>query len=123
MITAEIHRLAESHDKPGVDGLLITAGAPDRNGNIFPSEEAVARFIVENNLGLEKQLKHIRWVWLHSWAAGCGTMLYPNRLNMFGPMYASLEPSHHPLEVYRQWLKMQSEQSLTGQSEAETPVP
>ena len=32
---SEVQRLVDSHDKPGVDLLLVTAGGPDANGNVF----------------------------------------------------------------------------------------
>jgi hypothetical protein len=110
-VTTEIQRLADKHDQPGVDVLLITAGAPDRNGDIFPSEAALAQFIAESKLGLGKQPKHIKWVWLHSWATGRATMLYPNRINLFGPMYTSLLPAHHPLASYVEAMQRQAEQA------------
>jgi hypothetical protein len=102
MITAnaawgEIQRLVNDHDQAGVDVLLITAGSPDQHGDIFPAEEAVASFMLDNPVGLSRAPDHIKQVWLHSWATGRATALYPNVTPMFGPLYQGLAPLHHPL--------------------------
>ena len=74
----EIQRLVDDHDQAGVDILLITSGAPDQNGNIFPAEESLGSFILDNPLGLPSPPKNIKRVWLHSWTTGRATELYPN---------------------------------------------
>lgn len=93
----EIQRLVNDHDQAGVDILLITSGAPDQNGNVFPAEESLASFIIDNPLGLHSPPKNIKRVWLHSWTTGRATELYPNLTPLFGPLYQSLVPEHSPL--------------------------
>ncbi len=93
---SEVQRLVDSHDKPGVDLLLVTAGGPDANGNVFPAEEAVANFIVEHPIELSHQPEHIQRVILHSWGTGRATALYPDMQLIFGPLYQSMTPLHHP---------------------------
>src|SRR6185437_10015455 len=73
----EVQRLVDQHDQPGVDKLLITADAPDRRGQIFPAEEAIASFLLETPLGLTRPPSHIKQVLLHSWATGHAAELHP----------------------------------------------
>lgn len=96
---AEVQRLVDDHDKPGVDLLLVTAGGPDANGDMFPGEEAVAEFLVKHPTALRQAPNHIKKIILHSWGTGRATMLYPNFSPLFGPLYQSLVPVHHPLIV------------------------
>lgn len=93
----ELQRLVDNHDQPGVDLLLVTAGGPDANGNVFPVEEAIADFVVTHPVGLGSPPKHIQTVVLHSWATGRAMMLHPNVRALFGPLYQSMVPVHHPL--------------------------
>jgi hypothetical protein len=93
----ELQRLVDGHDRPGVDLLLISAGGPDPNGNIFPAEEAVADFAVDHPLGLSRPPKHINTVVVHSWATGRATQLHPDIRPLFGPLYQGLVPLHHAL--------------------------
>jgi hypothetical protein len=92
---SEVQRLVDSHDKPGVDLLLLTAGGPDANGNVFPAEEALSSFVVEYPIGLSRPPKHIKAVILHSWGTGRATGLYPDIQPLFGPLYQSMTPVHH----------------------------
>jgi hypothetical protein len=95
-VWGEVQRLVDSHDKPGVNHLLITAGGPDSRGNIFPAEETVAAFLLEHPIGLSKAPMHIERVVLHSWATGQATLLFPGVQPLFGPLYQSITPMHHP---------------------------
>jgi len=95
----EIQRLVDQHDQAGVDILLITAGAPDQHGQIYPAEEALASFLLETPVGLTRPPSHIKRVFLHSWATGHAAELHPTMRTMFGPLYQSFQPEHHPLLV------------------------
>jgi hypothetical protein len=95
----EIQRLVDEHDRAGVDILLITAAAPDQRGDIYPAEEVIANFALDNALGLIRKPDHIKQIWLHSWMTGRATSLYPKVEPMFGPLYQSFVPLHHPLMV------------------------
>lgn len=92
-----VQKLLDDHDQPGVDVLLITACAPDGRGNVHPAEEALAAFLLDNPGTLIRSPTHIKKVWLHSWSTGCATALYPAVEHMFGPLYQTLTPVHHPL--------------------------
>jgi hypothetical protein len=93
----EVQRLVDQHDQPGVDILLITAGAPDQRGQIFPAEEAIASFLLEAPLALTRPPSHIKQVLLHSWATGRATELHPAVKPLFGPLYQSFQPEHNSL--------------------------
>jgi hypothetical protein len=95
----EVQRLVDKHDQPDVDLLLITAGGPDARGNMFPAEEAVAGFLLEHAVGLSREPEHIRQIVLHSWATGQATTLYPKVQHLFGPLYTSMVPLHHPFQA------------------------
>jgi hypothetical protein len=92
-----VHKLVDDHDQPGVDVLLITAGAPDQHGEIYPAEEALASFLLGNPQTLTNAPKHIKKIWLHSWSTGQAAALYPATAHLFGPIYQNLAPVHHPL--------------------------
>jgi hypothetical protein len=94
---AELQRLVDSHDKPGVDLLLVTAGGPDARGNVFPAEEAIANFVIDHPLGFSRAPNHIGRVILHSWSTGKGTLLYPAVEPLFEPPYGGMTPLHHPI--------------------------
>jgi hypothetical protein len=93
----EIGRLVRKHDQVGVDILLITTSAPDQHGLIFPAEEAVANFLLEQPSGLAVPPNYIKRVFLHSWATGRAAELYPDVKTMFGPIYQAFQPEHFPL--------------------------
>jgi hypothetical protein len=95
-VWSEVQRLVDGHDRPGVDLLLITAGAPDASGVVFPAEEAVAAFLVDHPLGLSRRPAHIENVVLHSWVTGRATALFPQVSPLFGPLYQTITPLHHP---------------------------
>ena len=95
----EIQRLVDQHDQAGVDILLITSGAPDQHGQIFPAEEAIASFLLETPVGLTRPPTHIERVLLHSWTTGHAAELHPTVRTMFGPLYQSFLPEHYPLIV------------------------
>jgi hypothetical protein len=96
-VWAELQRIIDKHDKPGVELLLVTAGAPNQHGMVYPSEEAIADFLVNNPAALATQPTHIAQVVLHSWATGRATLIYPETRPLFGPLYQSMVPVNHPL--------------------------
>jgi hypothetical protein len=98
-IWQELQRLVDNHDQPGVDLLVITAGGPNANGNVFPVEEAIAQFGMTHAVGLRRAPEHIKTVVLHSWATGSAMLLHPEVRTLFGPLYHAMVPVHHPLAV------------------------
>jgi hypothetical protein len=65
-IQREIERIVAQHDKPGVDRLLISIGAPDRDGFLYPGEP-----LVVNQLPPDPVLtRHIGVVTTHSFMTG-----------------------------------------------------
>jgi hypothetical protein len=92
----ELERLIEGHDKPGVDWLLVSAGAPNARGQLFPSDGAVARFAIEHPLPLAKP-RHVKRVTIHFWDSGEAWDVFPRLETLFGPVYQGNVLGHQPL--------------------------
>lgn len=92
----EISRLINDHDQPGVDVLLVSVGAPNRHGQVFPSDEAVARFAIEHPRQLAVP-SNIGRVTMHFWGTGEAWDLVPHFGRVFGPLYQGTTPAHQPL--------------------------
>lgn len=92
----EIQRRIRDHDKPGIDWLLISVGAPDLRGVIHPSEEAFARFLISNPRPLTTP-QHIHRVTMHLWSTGEGFELLPRLTELFGPLYQGMVVVHQPI--------------------------
>jgi hypothetical protein len=89
----EVQRLVDKHDQVGVDILLITAGAPDQHGQIFPAEEAVANFLLEEPIGFARPPRHIKRIFLHSWTTGRAAELHPTVIRCSDPFTRASCPS------------------------------
>jgi len=63
---------------------------------IYPADEALAGFVVDNPIGLKRPPTHIHTVLLHSWARGYATTLYPEVVPVFGPSYFGMMPTNYP---------------------------
>ncbi len=83
-------------DKPGNDWLLISVGAPDNRGTTFPSEEALADFLLNNPAPLASPV-NLRRVTMHFWSSGRAVDLWPERRDVFGPLYQGISLAHRPL--------------------------
>jgi hypothetical protein len=92
-----VQKLVDDHDKPGVDILLISAGAPDGTGTIFPAEEALAEFLTQHGRGLSRPPEHIKSILLHSWTTASATCLYPEFRPIFGPLFGATVPVHQTI--------------------------
>jgi hypothetical protein len=62
----EIERIVAQHDQKGVDRLLISVGAPDRDGFLFPSESLVADQLPPTPVTTD----HIQLITIHQFVAG-----------------------------------------------------
>lgn len=83
-------------DREGSDWLLISAGAPDQHGNLYPAEEALADLLLTNPTALEP-LKNLKRVTIHSWGTGKAVDIWPELKPVFGPIYQGTTPSSQPL--------------------------
>jgi hypothetical protein len=93
----EIDRLVAAHDQPKLDWLLISVGAPNQHGQLFPSEEALMRFLLNHPQPLPTP-QHISRVTLHSWQTGEAVELLPEPTPLFGQLYQGHAVPHHPLQ-------------------------
>ncbi len=89
------HRI-DKKDVEATDWLLISAGAPDNHGVTYPSEEALARFLLENPVALPK-LKHLKRVTVHLWGSGTAVDIWPECAPVFGPLYEGAVPPHRSI--------------------------
>jgi hypothetical protein len=97
----ELERLVVQHDKPGTDWLLLSAGAPNAEGLTFPTEELVARLLIEHPQSLRPTV-HISRVTLHIWSTGEAFEILPKVSHGFGPLYVGAVPAHkviHPSDT------------------------
>lgn len=80
-------------DRPGSDLLLISAGAPDNRGMTYPSEDAVAEFLIDHVFPLPK-LQHLKKVTIHLWGSGRAVDIFPEVANVYGPLYKGTTPGY-----------------------------
>ncbi len=92
----ELARLITKHDKPEIDELLVTVGAPDYNGFIYPSELVLYDFMLEN-FNITLALRHIKRLFIHSWETGRIIQLWPESSEIAPPMEIGFVPAHYPL--------------------------
>jgi hypothetical protein len=67
-VMREIQRLVRKHDKPDIEWLLLTVGAPDTDGYVYPGEEVMYELIKDENERIGAN--HIRRLLLHRWSTG-----------------------------------------------------
>lgn len=113
---SSITRLIDSHDNPDTQILVITAGAPDRNGLSYPSETALMNFALERQ-GPDLNPKYLQQVYIHSWTEGAVTRIYPVLHCIAPPLYqGGFTPAHFSIVP----LAMQTSLRIVG-SESEDP--
>jgi hypothetical protein len=92
-VTATLRRLVSEHDRKGVDTLLITSGAPDRTGAMYPLEQVISDFYLQHPVAL--QTDHIDRVILHRWATGDAYNISANPPEqLWSSMYQGYVPAH-----------------------------
>ena len=73
----EIWRLARDHDNALTDILILTVGAPNRDGFVFPAEDYLVSAALENYVPNIPSLVHLNEVILHFWSSGQVAQVYP----------------------------------------------
>jgi hypothetical protein len=81
-------------DRPGNDNLLISVGAPDRNGMTYATEELLANFIMEHPRPVET--RHLKNVILHFWSTGVAISLTNGCQPMWSPIYTGIQSGSLP---------------------------
>jgi hypothetical protein len=76
-VWAEINRLIEGHDNDKTQKLIITAGAPNRKGYVYLSEEHLIRMAIANPKKINKP-KNLTDIYVHLWTSGEIYSLYPD---------------------------------------------
>jgi hypothetical protein len=91
----ELARLIDGHDHPRTLDLLITVGGPDIAGYVYPSEDALAIFALEEWF-LAKRPDHLRIVYLHRWSTGSIVELFPTLRVLVPDLYpGGIRPAFH----------------------------
>lgn len=95
---AEISRLISKHDKPEVQELVVTVGAPDRSGVLYPGDTAMCDFILSNPKPLTCIARQLRRVLLHVWETGRIVQLFPALTEVAPALVDQYVPAHSPLK-------------------------
>jgi hypothetical protein len=90
----ELLRLISEHDKPEVNHLLISAGAPNRAGLTFISEAYVLDFLLSGPDLAIPAPSHIKRVLIHFWGLGRIIEVHPSLKGISTDLYAGYVPSH-----------------------------
>ena len=93
----EIVRLVSKHDKAEVDELVVTVGAPDRQGFIYPGEQVLYEFMFEHSVVTLQPTRHLRRVLAHSWETGRIVQLVPEPAEIAPPLMTGFVPAHQLL--------------------------
>ncbi|MFF4988659.1 hypothetical protein ACFY19_15780 [Streptosporangium saharense] len=93
---ANLRAIVQRKDRPTNDFLLISVGAPDRQGQCFLSEELLADFMLQHPE--ELTTNHLSSVILHFWSTGRAFELLGGApRSLWPPLYNGFAPSHHPI--------------------------
>lgn len=91
---ATLREMILRKDREGNDCLLISAGAPDRMGRCFVSEEVLAQFILGHPEVITAT--HLSSVVLHFWSSGHAVeLLGETPTTMWPPLYQGFFPASH----------------------------
>ena len=66
-VQSVFERLVQSHDKPEIEHLILTAGGPDQHGFRYPAEEAVARVLIREG-GVVGTAQFLKRISVHLWS-------------------------------------------------------
>jgi hypothetical protein len=85
-------------DRAGNNTLLISAGAPDRLGNQYPAEEALAQFLLDHPESVTAE--HLSRVILHFWSSGRAVSILGDQPEaLWPPIYQGLSPASQPFKA------------------------
>lgn len=73
----ELQRIVSKHDKEQIDHLIISSGAPNEAGLVYPSEDLLIQFSLEQEMQKITPL-HIKAIYLHVWSTGTIAKLWPD---------------------------------------------
>lgn len=98
MVLDELLRVIKKHDKPQIDHLVISSGAPNERGLIYPSEDLLIEFSVEHGVpNLAPQ--HLKKIFLHLWSIGRIVQIWPTP-QFFSPLYpAGYRPASYNIRT------------------------
>ena len=74
----DLRRLVSKHDKEQIDHLVVSSGAPNEAGLVYPSEDVLIQFALEHGFQ-EIAPQHLSAIYLHVWSTGTIAELWPGR--------------------------------------------
>jgi hypothetical protein len=92
----ELNRLIKKHDNGNIEDLIITIGAPDHRGNVYPAEQAVLDLMLSASPSLDPPINLSR-IYVHAWGTGRIVQLFPEVRVINQGHFMGLLPPHHPL--------------------------
>lgn len=92
----KLREVVRRKDKASNDILVISAGAPDRMGRCFTTEEVLANFLIDHPV--ELRAEHLSAVILHFWSTGRAVDLLGDApRELWRGSFAGLVPAHQPI--------------------------
>jgi hypothetical protein len=97
-VWAELQRIIGKHDKAEIDNLIISSGAPNEKGLVYPTEDLIVEFALEREIQLVLPT-HLSAIYLHVWSTGVIVQIWPHHQRMsrlfpggFGPSWHNARP-------------------------------
>jgi len=78
--------------------LIITVGAPDYRGNIYPAEEAILDLMLTTTPLFDRPI-NLKRIYIHAWGTGRIIQIFPQMQVINNGNFATLVPPHQPLIV------------------------
>jgi hypothetical protein len=94
----EFNRLVKKHDIDNIEDLIITVGAPDQHGYVYPAEETILDLMLTTMPSLTLPSKLSR-IYVHAWGTGRIIQFFPETQVISQGHFTTLIPPHQPLTV------------------------
>jgi hypothetical protein len=96
-LEADFLRMISKHDQEGVDDLIISVGAPDTQGLVWPTDTSLFFFMTQFSCPNVERPRHLKRVLAHIWETGAIIEFFPERKEIQSNLYLGLNPSHYPI--------------------------
>jgi hypothetical protein len=98
---AKLRAAIERKDKDSNNVLVISVGAPDRQGRCFLSEEVLAEFLLHHPEPISAQ--HLSSIIMHFWSTGRAIQLLGDEpMELWPGYFQGWSPAFHPYKVPQQ---------------------
>jgi hypothetical protein len=93
----ELVRLVTKHDKGTADELIVSVGAPDNSGFIYPGEQTLFEFMLDQPPHEFAPCQTLKRVLIHEWETGRIVQFHPQFIEIAPAMMMGFVPAHQPL--------------------------